>query len=175
MVRTMRYKLVTTIYTCVIMFSASNVLADELKLIIVRNLDDGALSAAHPNWKMAEQFESYETISSEPMNWKPYQKLKKEYSILATHVWPITEDETSIGFKTYDADSVIMGEITLNKQRFYETKLNIIELNKKNYFSLNQSRRIALNQLNYFDHARFGILLQIIPETKKEESNASVS
>ncbi|HJN37297.1 MAG TPA: CsiV family protein [Gammaproteobacteria bacterium] len=150
-------------------------LAEDLNLLILRNIDETALPSAHPNWQVAEQFKGYETISSEPINWQPYQKLKNKYSILATHTWPINDDEQTIGFKTYDQDSVIMGEITIKKERFYETKLNIIELNHRNYFSMNQSRRVSLNQINYFDHARFGVIVQITPEIKTRSTNASVS
>ena len=150
--------------------------ADNLHLTLIKNTDNkDAVAFAKPDWNISSKFQDAITIGDQPNSTSNiYQTLSTTQSILATHDWEIEDINQPIMFKTYQDHSVIYGTIKLTKGRFYQSSVNLVEIDHDQYYSLKQTRRISSDQINYFDHPRFGLFLQI-HTTNKANTDAKLS
>ncbi|WP_395375431.1 CsiV family protein [Marinicella sp. W31] len=63
-------------------------------------------------------------------------------------------------------DKTLHGKIALSRGRFshLHVKMNLVRVNlndERIVYAIDETRQIQLNQLNYFDHREFGVLIQV--------------
>ena len=150
-------------------------IADDITLTLIRNKGEEATEFAKPDWKINETFKDVETIGNSHTDAisNIHEALSKTQTILASHTWSVNDLNTPILFKTYQDHSVIYGSINLSKGRFYQSEIKLVEIDHDHYYALTQSRRISNGQINYFDHPRFGLFLQV-HQTNQADNHAKL-
>lgn len=107
---------------------------------------------------------------------------KNNYKVLANIAWqqeiPVTRHAKPI----HISGDKIDGTITINRDRYFNIKINLIltestkylySIDSENYpntannefisFQMKQTRRMRSNELNYIDQPLFGMLIKIVP------------
>ncbi|KPJ67639.1 MAG: hypothetical protein AMJ43_03050 [Coxiella sp. DG_40] len=116
---------------------------------------------------------------------------KDNYKVLLNIAWqqeiPVTQQAEQ---PIHILGDKIDGTITINKDRYFDIKTNLIltepisylnSIGPGNYinianneftsFQMKQTRRLKSNELNYIDHPLFGMLIEIVPLEQEQVSS----
>ena len=124
-------------------------------------------------WQKLQQSQEYQPLLH--TLWRqPYTPFSNPQYVIIDEIFQLNspmDDEPLSVLESFSPlqdinDMTLHGKVALSRGRFshLHVKLNLVRVNlndERIVYAIDETRQVQLNQLNYFDHKEFGVLIQV--------------
>lgn len=158
---------------CVFLFNNKVVLAKDyvVEVLVFKNMNDSQAMESH-NYAPPRQFESEAEIwLLEPsllLEQAASIEDSEDYTLMHHYAWGQESLPVSLAAAYNVIETNLQGSIKVYAKQLLFANLDL----EFNGYRLNEKRRIKLNEKHFFDHPKFGVLVQV---SRLEEESEEVS